>query len=735
MVPSSRRHLIIAGGGHAHVHVLRSLAMRPEPGLRVTVISPSSYATYSGMVPGVLAGQYGLREAQIDVRALAARARAAFVADRVVRIHPEPRIVDLEHRPSLSYDLLSLDVGSRPWGADRLAGGAPVVAVKPIEVAAAGIEAALAPGAGDQEQRVVIVGAGAGGVELAFALAARLRREGGGTVTICETASEPAAERGPRTARIILDAFRRHGIEFLGATEVERADLGGVHLAGGRLLEATLIIWATGASGPAFFAESGLPVDERGFLRVGDDLRCEQYLDIFAAGDCASLRSYPSLAKAGVYAVRQGPVLGYNLRAAANGSRLRTYRPQKRFLSLLNTGDGRAILSYGGWALRGRWAWWLKDYIDRKFIARYARPPLAPDKAMAGEMIPCGGCAAKVGADVLRRVLERLEVPPAEGVLIGLDQAEDAAVFAQPPGTLAVATADAFPPFDDDLYLVGQVAAVNAASDLYAMGAEGGAAIALVCLPRGRLRDEEEGLELFLRGALAALARLDIPLAGGHTIAGEQALLGFSMHGWVRPDRVLRKSGMRPGDFLVLTKPLGTGVVLAAARAGVAAAEWMEAAHASMLRSNRSAMRMLVEHGVRACTDVTGFGLAGHLGEMLRASGSGARLRAASIPALPGARELLEAGWRSSFHAGNERAQRDGGNCDGDEALAALMVDPQTSGGLLAAVPAHTLDNLLGAFHDAGEEIHVIGEATEGPPRWQVDGAWLPAYEGGRTAS
>ena len=460
-------------------------------------------------------------------------------------------------------------------------------------------------------------------------------------------------------------------------------------------------------------ARSGLPVDERGFLRVGDDLRCTEYPQIFAAGDCATLDSEPELPKAGVYAVRQGPVLAANLRAVARGRRLRPFRPQRDFLVLLNTGDGHAILSRGGLALRSRFAWRLKDAIDRRFIRRYERPPLTARSTMAQPMIPCGGCAAKVGADILSRVLARIEVPQTEQVIVGLQAPDDAAVFAHPPGTLAVATTDAFPPFSDDLHLVGQVAAVNAASDLYAMGAEGSAAVAFVCVPRDDDALAEQRLEHFLRGALLQLRQLDIPLVGGHTIAGEQTIVGFSMHGFVEPDGILRKGGARPGDVLVLTKPLGTGVLLAAARMGFADADWVEAAHASMLRSNRTAMRLLKRHGVRACTDVTGFGLAGHLAEMLRASGVGARLRGNALPALPGAQALLAAGWRSSFHAANQRVVPPGMPVE-PSALLDLCIDPQTSGGLLAAVPATDIVALREDCTAAGEALFVIGELVEG---------------------
>ena len=713
MQPTRQQHLVLAGGGHAHVHVLKSFGMRPEAGVRLTVVSPYSYGTYSGMVPGVLAGQYRLRDAQIDVRALAARAAAAFLSDRIVRIDPQQRVLHLLERPPLSYDLLSLDVGSRPSAADRVAEGAPVSMVKPIEIAAVEIETALTEPAPADGRNVVIVGAGAGGCEIAFALAGRLRAEGKGQVTICDRADRPLATRHPRTSNAVLRAFAAHHIHFLAEVVVTRVDAFGVRLADGRVLPASLVVWATGAAGPDFLARSGLPMDERGFLRVNDDLRCVEYPEIFAAGDCATLGSYPDLPKAGVYAVRQGPVLVANLRASVRARRTRPFRPQRAFLALLNTGDGRAILSRGALAFRGRLAWRLKDYIDRRFIRLYERPALVERESMARPMIACGGCAAKVGADILSRVLARLDLPKSEGVIVGLSEPDDAAVFAHPPGTLAVATTDAFPPFSDDLYVVGQVAANNAASDLYAMGGEGTAAVAFVCLPHADDSVAEQQLEHFLRGALAQLQQLQIPLVGGHTIAGEQTIVGFSMHGWVEPQRILRKAGARPGDALVLTKALGTGVVLAAARLGFADAEWVEAAHASMLRSNRAAMRLLQAHSVRACTDVTGFGLAGHLSEMLHASGVGAQLRADAVPALPGALALLAAGWRSSFHATNERAVRPA-TTSTTSAVLHLCFDPQTSGGLLAALPPEEVNALRADFTAAGEDLFVIGECVEG---------------------
>lgn len=715
------QHVVLVGGGHSHVHVLKSLGMQPEKSVRLTLISPAAYATYSGMVPGVLAGFYQPTEAQIDLRSLAARAGAAFIRDRVTYIDASTRTLHLQDRPTVSYDILSLDIGSMPARQERIQPGARVAIVKPIEEAITSIERALSgptPAAGF---RVVVVGAGAGGVELAFCLTARLRRDGKGSVTLCDLDTVPLSSRGARTSQLVGATLKRNGIDFIGGVEASAVDSAGVRLADGRVLEADLVVWATGARGPSLFKESRLPIDDRGCLRVGDDLRSMQHPEILAAGDCAGLTSHPDLPKAGVYAVRQGPILAANLRAIARGSkRMKIYKPQSQALSLLNTGDGRAILSWGQIAIYHGLAWRLKNFIDKRFMQKYARPGLG-QKMKQEEPMVCGGCAAKVGSDVLERVLSQLPVTPSEGVIVGLEDGDDAAVFAQPPGTLAVATVDAFPPFTDDYYVVGQVAATNAASDLYAMGAEGSAAIALVSLPHRTDRDDEDRLAQFMRGAVAQLGKMDIPLVGGHTVAGEQPLLGFSMHGWVKPDEMLRKEGARPGDRIVLTKPLGTGVILAAARAGVASAEWVEGAYAWMLHSNGPAMRLLRRFQAHACTDVTGFGLGGHLTELLRASEVGARLDGSQIPALRGVRELLDAKWRSSFHANNERALRRAHRANPESPAFPLCFDPQTSGGLLAAVPADVIDELSAAANDIGETVYVIGEFIQGPPQWELE--------------
>ena len=363
--PSSVRLLLI-GGGHSHLFVLEDFARRPPAGVELIVVAPSPLATYSGMVPGVLGGQYQLRAAQIDVRRLVERAGGRFVAARVTALDPRQRSLVLDDGSRVPYALASFDIGSRtaPLPTDP---GAPLVAIKPMEPAIAALDAVLAsrPGA-----RAVVIGAGAAGCEIALALAARLRR-GGGAVTVCDRAARPLPEFAPRAAVLIERAFADAGVTWLAERTVSTLAADGVRFTDGTLVPAELIVTAAGAVGGELFAEAGLAVDERGFLLVDETLRCRGYPEIFAAGDCATLAARRALPKSGVYAVRQGPLLAANLRAALRAVPLQPFRPQPRALALLNTADGRAIATYGALAAHGRWAMRLKDWIDRRFIRRF----------------------------------------------------------------------------------------------------------------------------------------------------------------------------------------------------------------------------------------------------------------------------------------------------------------------------------------------------------------------------
>jgi selenide, water dikinase len=726
-----RRHLILAGGGHAHAHVLRMLGARPLDGVRVTVVSPEPLAVYSGMVPGVLVGTYGPEDGRIDFAALAARAGAAFLRDRVVAIDPARRQVSTERCGALPYDVISLDVGSRPKGVELLDRCPHVVPVKPIEAAAARIGDFLESArAGRAAPRAVIVGGGAGGIEVAFGLRARLASLPDARVTVLEERSAPLPGASDRARARVCRLLGEYGVELQTRASDVRPTERGVRFrgeAGDVELEAALVVWSTGAEGIPWIAASGLEVDERGFLLVDAELRTIGHPEIFAAGDCAVQVDHRETPRAGVFAVRQGPVLERNLRAAFERRSSRAYVPQRHFLSLLSTGDRRAIALYRGAAFHGRAWWWLKDWIDRRFIGRYEPPrrealraPPSTDASLpeAMAMAPCGGCAAKLDAATLAEMISVLDDSPARGVPIGLAALDDAAVLTAPAESDLVFTVDGFPAFLDDPFALGEIGAVNAVSDVYAMGGTPLGALVMVTAPAGDGAAARADLLATMRGAQSALSREGAPLLGGHSLAHGPLSIGFAVLGRVPRGAALTKGRALSGDRLIVTKALGTGVICAATRAGECPAAWTDGALASMRASNARAGHVLVAGGAIACTDVSGFGLVGHLNEMLAASGCGAEVTLELLPALPGARELLAAGWRSSAHEGNARAlaaaelPSESGRVRVDLALAC---DPQTSGGLLAAIPAAALDSVLERFESAGVCAWVIGTVEARP--------------------
>ncbi|HEX5387052.1 MAG TPA: FAD-dependent oxidoreductase [Gemmatimonadales bacterium] len=370
--------LVLLGGGHAHLFVLEGLARGLFGPVDATLVSPVRHQAYSGMVPGLIGGRYRTEELSFDLEATTARAGVTFVCSRARRILPAEREVELEDGRRIGYDLLSVATGSTVRGTDLPGVREHALVVKPIDRAEV-IVPALEQAAAEHGSalRVVVVGGGAAGAEVALALRARLRTlsaAASARVALLESGSEVVPDRAPAARRKVRRALALNGIELKLGAQVHAVDGRGATLADGSTVPMHLLVWAAGAGPSDLLRASALETDARGFLLVDDRLRSLSDPRIFAAGDAATLAAYPATPKAGVYAVREGPVLRDNLAAACHGrDPSRSYSPQHRFLALFNTGDGRAILSYGPLALRARWAMRLKDRIDRRFMRRFQR--------------------------------------------------------------------------------------------------------------------------------------------------------------------------------------------------------------------------------------------------------------------------------------------------------------------------------------------------------------------------
>ena len=703
-----RLDVALVGGGHVHVEVLRRAAMKPMPGVRLTVVARDATTPYSGMLPGYLAGIYTHEEAHIDLRPLCARAGARLLRAPAAGLDADGRRVLFTDRPPLRFDIAAIDVGSTPdiAGIEGAETGLPVKPVDRFLERWRAFEDEAA--AGDGPWRLVTVGGGAGGVELCLGLRRRLARRiaGAGSdpdgIRVRLVAETLLPGHGTGARRRLLRALEAAGVEPRLGRRVAVLRPGRVVLDDGVEIPSDATVLATGPAAPAWLRETGLRLDDGGFVAVDRCLRSLSHPFVFAAGDAAGHAGRP-IARNGVHAVRQGPVLARNLRALADGRSLEPYRPQGRTMALISTGRRHAIGSWGDLAFAGDWAWRWKDRIDRRWMDRYRRLPAMPETT--GTPMRCGGCGAKAPARVLRRALARLDAPSRDEVLTGLDAPDDAAVLRPPPGKVAVQTIDHFPAFLDDPWLFGRVAAVHALSDIHAMGAEPVAALALAGLLPGGPEAMEDDLVQMLSGVSAALREEGCALVGGHTGESERAALGLAVTGFADEGALIRKSGLAPGDALVLTKPLGTGALFAADMRGEARSPWIEAALDGMLRSNGPAARLLAEAGASAMTDVTGFGLAGHLLEMAAASNVSAVLRADAAPAYPGARELLARGVASTLHPGNAAALE--GRID-TAAADPLLFDPQTSGGLLAGVAAERAGEVVRRLRANGDAASAV---------------------------
>ena len=696
--------LVLVGGGHAHVHVLKRFGMRPAPGVRVTLIARDVETPYSGMLPGYVAGHYQLDECHIDLMRLARFAGARLIHDEAVGLDRDRREVLCRAHPPIRYDVVSLDIGITPRR-DAISGAAEhTVAVKPIDRFAERWENLLERARGRDGLRLAIVGGGAGGVELALAARHRLTAMmfAPPQITLVTREGLLPSHNGrvrAKFARILTES----GVAVVAGNPVVRVEQGRLTLADGTIVGFDEALWVTEAAAAPWLADTGLALDANGFVETDEYLRSPSDAAVFAAGDVAAMRGHPR-DKSGVYAVRAGPYLAENLRRALAGQALRRAIPQRRALALIGTGDGSAVASRGRLATEGAWLWRLKQWIDRRWMRGYTELPAmdGPEEAMR-----CGGCAAKVPADVLGRVVARLS--PAANDAVELGVGDDAAVIAFPGGPPLLQTVDFFRAMVGDPHLFGRIAATHALGDIYAMGGAPETALAIAALPPARPAITEHDLFHMLKGGTEVLEAAGASLVGGHSAEGAEMALGFAVTGRTRPGRLMRKAGLGPGDRLILTKPLGTGIILAAEMRGRARARIVEDAIETMLQSAATASTIFAAHGATACTDVTGFGLLGHLLEMLTASAADARLDPDAIPALDGALDLIAAGIASSLHQGNQSALSSLAGADPASPLAALLIDPQTAGGLLAGVSARRAAACLAELHAAGYRAAEIG--------------------------
>lgn len=711
--------LVLVGGGHAHALVLRMWGMNPVPGVRLTLINPGPVAPYTGMLPGLIAGHYAREDIMIDLVRLARFAGARLILDHATGIDPANKRIQLGCRPDIAYDVASIDTGITSDLPEIPGYKDHAFSAKPLGAYADNWEEFLSKQ--PQNPRIVIIGTGIGGAELAMASLHRLRSLGANpNVTLIDQNADTLRGVGQSAREAVFGQLAQMGVTLLASTQIRQIDATAVHLQDGQTLPSDFTLSVATARPQDWLRQTGLALTD-GYLTISHHLQTSDSA-IFAAGDCAHLTHSPR-PKAGVFAVRAAPILVHNLHATLTGRPLRAFHPQKDYLKLISTGSKSAIADRSGLSLQGPWLWRWKHHIDSKFMARFADYPAMPTPPLPIHPVLgladvldqkplCGGCGAKVAAIDLTAALATLPLPRRADVVSG--PGDDAAVLHHGAG-LQVITTDHLRAFTHDPYLMAKITAIHALGDIWAMGAAPQVALAQITLPPLGPSLQTETLRQIMAGASEVITSAGADLVGGHTSQGAELTIGLTITGLA--PRAITKAGATPGAVLILTKPLGVGTILAAemANANLQAAllgEIVANAYTLMIQPLDYAARILAPHAL-AMTDVTGFGLAGHLLEILQASDCAATLSLGQIPTLPGAVALAGAGHASSLAPSNRLATIPFMDF-AESPAAALLFDPQTAGGLLAAVPADQASALIKAL---GHQAAIIGTVTAGPPR------------------
>ncbi|MBP7280040.1 MAG: selenide, water dikinase SelD [Leptospiraceae bacterium] len=729
-----KKNLVLVGGGQTHAPVLKKLGMNSPSDCKITLISTNSIVPYSGMLPGYIAGTYTKEECMIDLRHISKFAGALFVQGNVTGLDLKSKMVLLENRPPIPYDILSLNVGIVP-DLESIVGKEYVTPIKPaisFFYKWMGVLAKIKKGEFGNRFRVGILGAGAGGIEIAFTMHKRLK-------DIIPNIEIHIFQRRKEILTGLNDGARKKVLRILKDKQIllhlneeicnikskeNSFECTSIH---GNKFFLDFIVGAVKAKTLDWIEESELTKDESGFVLVNEFLQTVSHPDVFAVGDIASMEKYPR-PKAGVFAVRQSLPLYKNILHSLKNTPLEKFQPQENYLTLLNTGDGRAIASRGNFSLGAfKWIWDWKNSIDTGFMQKFQNLPVKMSEvAMTrnqNEPMQCRGCGSKASSDLLRSALNRLEIYQSNlkkskqstqkfaKTIIGLKQREDSSLIQISKKANLVQSVDYFKPIVDDLFIAGKIAANHALNDLYAKGVNAHSAQAIVSLDRDA---NEEDLFQLLAGASFVFSQEGVELLGGHTNSGTEFGIGFVCNGFSDTNTFYSKNKAKASEVLILTKPIGVGLVFAAEMQNKVSPLSVDAAIQSMLLSNFSAMHILKKYKIGACTDVTGFGLAGHLLEILQGSKLYAKLDLEKIPLLFELKFLLEKNpeIQSSLFPSNWKSFDKYFAGDKTNSIYSLLFDPQTSGGLLFSLPRIQADKCLLELRKEGYDASVIGNLS-----------------------
>lgn len=667
--------------------------MKPISKVRLTLISDTRLTPYSGMLPGYISGHYTQAQTHIDLNKLAQAGNVRFIHGRVTGLDVDRKCIQVHNHPDIAYDKVSINVGSTPNltvpGAKEFA-----VGVKPISQLTAIWANLLAHDYQGNIPHWAVVGAGAAGVEIALAIAQRFSAQRKPIqLSLVQAGSALLANYQTGVQTRVHKALKDYNVTLVNDFRVARVEQHQLVASDNQTLVMDKSIWCTAATAPIWPKQAGLATDHQGFIAVNAYLQSTSHPDVFASGDVANMTHAPR-PKAGVYAVRSAPFLVNNLRAVFQQRKFSKAKLQSNFLSLISLGDQTAVGQKMGLSFSGKWVWRWKDHIDLTFMNLFQQdlPDMHNDME---EPMHCAGCGSKLGPQLLEDTLKDLPIFNRPNLAINLAQTEDAALAIYHTQHSVFQSIDGFRAFTDDLYRLGIVTTHHAVNDLYAMGIQPTSAQvwANICFAHPRLSKRD--FQQLMSGISETLIHHQTTLVGGHSTEGQETHVAIVVNGQ-QSDVVWPKNNLNPGDWLLLNRPIGSGVILAADMQGKADASIVDQLWAHLLASNRPFFTALQTHDVHGATDVSGFGLIGHCLEMLTNSDVQINLDSQKVPLLAGALVLSQAGIASSLHPQllplkNRCAISE----NADSQIIDLLFDPQTNGGLLVSVSPEVGAQLL----------------------------------------
>ena len=717
--------LVLIGGGHAQISVLKKFGMKPIPGLKISLINKNLTSSYSGMLPGYIAGTYNEEDTQINLLNLCKFANARLIVDEVTGLDIYAKEIHLKNRVPVCYDTLSINTGGEPdikkiKGAEKYS-----IPIKPISNLIQNFHNIKKELKKIDKVSMTIVGGGAGGVEIALSLKKFLDLENKKEKNITLVSrTDNLIKNSPNSAhKNIISLLYKNNINIVLSDEVVEFKKNALITKNGKRIKSQFNFLVTSISAPQWLSYTGLETTKNGFIEVNQYLQSSNK-NIFSAGDVCSVRNF-NLSKAGVYAVRQGPILYKNIRSKILKSQLVSYKPQKFFLSLIGDGQNEAVATWGPLSFRSNWAWKLKRYIDEKFIRTYndlkfmkmesfkPHPNLISknnltDPALAE--IKCLGCGAKTQWQSLNQGIisakERRNLGKNDQTLRNININSDVSLIKVPNGKDIVQSVDLISSIVNDPYTLSRIAALHSMSDVLTSGAKPVSAEAIFILPSGLKDIQTRLISELISGCSYEFLRHKIHLNGGHTSEGQELQVGFCINGirsksfnFIKP---------KVGDKLILTKPIGVGIILAAHMRGVASPLDYEEALNIMLTSNHLASKVFLQNNITSITDVTGFGLARHTLNLTKPFG--AKINIKDTPKIDGATKYLNNGIYSSLSKSNKEEINFNKIIKNENSI---IFDPQTSGGLLAAVDRKKSKKVISELKENNRYAAIIGEVIE----------------------